>query len=209
MKSHQQSLVIASAALAAIVLGGVWPARSNADSHPQEVLELVAAYDALAMKVRPLKDRVVIASAPGAADSSFRPEGVPLRATTATSAEAGNAAAEQRVSENLRHKDRAAPAADDYGRIKVRLSALEENARAERERISRPGFGVDLSRSDTEAGAVRFGDARRGTRPPPSASSAEPAPAVDAGAIAEAQRNLEAMQKELAALEREVSELER
>jgi hypothetical protein len=206
MNIHPHNRVFVDAALVAIVLCAVLPVRSSADSHPQEVLDLIAAYDALAMKVRPLQDRVAVAAASGSGDSSFRPEGVPLRATTTTSAAADETSAERRVSENLRHKDRAVPA-DDYGRIEVRLSALEAKARAERERISRPEFGVDLSRSGGEAGAVRFGDARRGTRPP--SSSPEPAPPVDPGAIAQAQRNLAAMQKEYAALEREVSRLER
>jgi len=207
MNIHQHKQVFVSAALATIVLCGVLPGRSNAESHPQEVLDLVAAYDALAMKVRPLQDRVVIAAAPDTDDSSFRPEGVPLRATTATSAATDSASAERRVSENLRHKDRAV-SSDDYGRIKVRLSTLEEKVRAERARISSPGFGLRPTRSDGESGNVRFGDARRGTRPP-SSSSAEPALPVDPDAIAEARGNLAALQREYAALEREVSELER
>lgn len=95
---------------------------ATAQSRPQEVLDLAAAHQALAMKIRPLQDRIIIAR-------------VPPKESQSSGA---------RVSERLRHKDRAATATDEYGRLKVRFSALDKKARAERERVMRPNFGVGL-----------------------------------------------------------------
>jgi len=132
--------------LVAIALSTLHPARVLADSHPQEVLDLVAAHNALAMKIRPLQDRVTL---------RFKPEGVPVRAKAETATDEGNGSTESRVSERLRHKDRAVSGDDDYTRIKARLEALEKNAKSERERVNRPGFGTDLRRGKSEIADAR------------------------------------------------------
>jgi len=51
-----------------------------AQSHPQEVLDLISEHDALAMKVRPLHDRVVSATKEDDGDTAFQPDGTPVRA---------------------------------------------------------------------------------------------------------------------------------
>jgi hypothetical protein len=170
--------------LAAIVLIVLLPNRATAESRPQEVLDLISAHEALAMKIRPLQDRVL--AAPPATESSaeFKTEGVPLRAKTSTTNGESNTENESRVPETLRHKDRAATSGDDYGRIKVKFSTLEKNASKERERINRPDFGVSLANHDGESN-------------------------VDAKAIADARKTLAALQQELSTLEREVSALGR
>ena len=94
-----------------------------AQDHPQEVLDLIAAHEALAMKIRPLQDRVIVAR-------SKPKESKDSRST------------ERRVPKRLRHKDRAATSGDDYGRIKVKMAALDKKAKAERKRISRANFGA-------------------------------------------------------------------
>jgi co-chaperonin GroES (HSP10) len=149
--------------LAVIALTVLTPDRATAESRPQEVRRLISAHEALAMKIRPLKDRVIIAR------------------STNVESNTGNAS---RVPETLRHKNRAAAKSDDYGRIKVKLSALEKSASKERERISRPEFGVAK------------GDGRRGSR----SSSGN----IDAKAIASARKKLADLQHQLAALEREL-----
>jgi hypothetical protein len=130
----------------AIALSALLPARVIADSHPQEVLDLIAAHESLAMKIRPLQDRVVV---------RFKPEGVPVRAKAEAAADEGNGNAESRASERLRHKDRAVSSDDDYTRIKARLDALEKNAKTERERVNRPAFGTDLRRGKSEIAEAR------------------------------------------------------
>lgn len=187
-------------------------AQAVAQDHPQEVLELISAHQALAMKIRPLQDRVQ-AAAPQAGSAAFQPEGVPIRAKADTSGEGENQAAESRVSERLRHKDRAVNDGDDYGRIKVRLSALEQKASAERERINRPGFGAGLEPREDESGGVRFGDGRVGARPgtqapAPAGTTMRAAQSADPAAIAGARKALAELQGEYLALEREVKALE-
>ncbi len=126
--------VVAVLLLAPLLASG--PAA--AQDHPQEVLDLVAAHQALAMKIRPLSDRVLVArSKPKESSASFKPDGTPLRTKAGTASGAGSGTAER-----LRHKDRAATSGDDYGRIKVKMAALDKKAKAERERVNRPKFGV-------------------------------------------------------------------
>ena len=142
--------------LTAVALLELVPTRAIADNRPQEVLDLIAAHQELAMKIRPLNDRVLIA-APKDDNEQFKPDGVPVRAKASAATLENNDSAEARAPERLRHKDRAANDGDDHGRIKVRFSALEENARKERERVNRPQFGVGLSQSD----ANEVADARK------------------------------------------------
>jgi len=141
-------LAVVATGLAAIVVIGLFPARATAQNRPQEVRDLIADHQALAMKIRPLQDRVLTATAPQDNSAGFKPDGVPVRAK-------GDATSEGRVPERLRHKDRAASDSDDYGRIKVRLSALEKEAKVERERVMRPEFGAGLSRSKSETADAR------------------------------------------------------
>lgn len=208
MDERRDPQAAAFAALIVIALAGLLPLRATAQGHPQEVLDLLAGYDALAMKVRPLQDRVVAAASSGDGSAGFKAEGVPVRAKAAADTASTDTAAEQRVSERLRHKDRAVPTGDDYARVRARLAALEDKLRAERARISSPGFGVPPNRVDDDSGAVRFGDARRGARPPSSSAEGRPG-AVDAEALADAQKTFAALQREIAGLEREVETLER
>lgn len=146
--------------LAALTLTGLSPSDASAQSHPQEVLDLIGSYEALAMKVRPLKGRVVVASSATDANAGFRPEGVPLRAQTATGTTGDNSAAERRAPERLRHKDRTASTDDDYTSLTAELAALERETQSELERIRAPGFGTSRQR---EGGGVRFGDRCRKT----------------------------------------------
>lgn len=130
--------VIAMLLLVSLLASG----PTAAQGRPQEVLDLVAAHQALAMKIRPLHDRVLVArSKPKESGTAFKPDGTPLRAKagtgTGTASESG-----RRVSERLRHKGRAATSGDDYGRIKVKMAALDKKAKAERERVNRPKFGA-------------------------------------------------------------------
>jgi hypothetical protein len=185
---------------ATLALVGICQPTASAQDHPQEVLDLIGSYEALAMKVRPLQDRVLTASPATDTSTGFRPEGVPLRAQAATATTGDNSAAESRVSERLRHRDRAIGADDDYKRITSELSVLERNARSELQRIRTPGFGTVR-----ESGSVRFGDGIRGARPP----SGVQAPQVDQRAIGAARRTLAELERKYAALEREVNEMQR
>lgn len=117
-----------------------------AEEHPQEVLDLIAAHESLAMKIRPLQDRVIV---------RFKPDGVPVRAKAETATDEGNGSAEGRVSERLRHKDRAASSNDDYDRIRARIESLEKKSKTERERVNRPHFGTDLRRGKSEIADAR------------------------------------------------------
>jgi len=127
MNAPTMKLFVVATGLAAIVVMGLFPARGVAQNRPSEVRDLIADHNALAMKIRPLQDRVLTATQPQ----------------------------EGRVPERLRHKDRAASDGDKYGRIMVRLSALEKNARRERERVMQPEFGVGLSRKKSETADAR------------------------------------------------------
>ena len=51
-----------------------------AEDRPQAVLDLIAGHQALAMKIRPLQDRVTMAAASQERDSRFNTDGVPARA---------------------------------------------------------------------------------------------------------------------------------
>lgn len=117
------------------------PNAAAAPDRPQEVLDLVAGHKVLAMKIRPLHDRVLVQrSGDGKKSSSaFKPDGTPLRAKAATGAASSTGT---RVSERLRHKGRAATSGDEYGRVKVKMISLEKRAKAERERVMRPKFGA-------------------------------------------------------------------
>jgi hypothetical protein len=148
MHTQPIKLTVLAFGLAAITLMGFLPASAIAQNRPQEVQDLIAAHEALAMKIRPLQDRVLTATAPQEGSAGFKPDGVPVRAK-------GDAKSEDRVPERLRHKDRAASDGDDYGRIKVRLSALEKNAKKERERVMRPSFGAGLDRSKSDTADAR------------------------------------------------------
>jgi len=202
MSTQAMKLAVVVTGLAAIVVMGLVPARATAQNHPQEVLDLIAAHEALAMKIRPLQDRVLTATVPRDDNSKFNPDGVPVRAKGAATSGSNSPGSDLRAAERLRHKDRAASDGDDYGRIKVRLSALEKKARAERERVMRPHFGVGLAQRDSESGEIRFGDGRVGSRPPTGTAN-------NAGAkeIAGARKALGVLQRELAVLEREVNAL--
>lgn len=133
-----RSLVVALAAVG--IATSFWSA-AMAQSHPQEVLDLVAAHNALAMKIRPLRDRIAAAEQDNA-ETVFNPEGAPVRAKVAAAADQGTSQSESRVTERLRHKDRAV--AMDKENLMARLTTLETKARKERERINRPNFGVGL-----------------------------------------------------------------
>ena len=201
--STQLSRIIVFPAL----LTGILATHALAQDHPQEVLDLISAHEALAMKIRVLQDRV---SVPKSNETGFRPESAPVRAKVATEAETGTADAEKRIPETLRHRDRSAADPEGHGRINVRLTALAQDATAERERINRPEFGAGTRRVERESGDIRFGDGRRGTRPTensnrPSRMEANVA-AVDARALAEARQELARLEQELHSLERQVEE---
>jgi hypothetical protein len=195
--------------LAALSLVTLCSSRAPAQSHPQEVLDLIGSYEALAMKIRPVQDRMAVPSSETGGSESFRPEGVPLRAQVATATSDGDSASESRVSEQLRHRDRAVNSDDGYRRVRARLSALEEKVRSELERIGAPGLG--MPREDEDSG-VRFGDGRSGARPPRSRSPDRPAAsdavAIDDETIIVARRALSELEREYAALERQVSAIE-
>jgi hypothetical protein len=143
----------------------------------------------------------------------FKPEGAPVRAKANTGSEENKAAAEKRMPTTLTHRDRAASTGDDYGRIKVRLSALAAKAKAERERVMRPDFGVGLRRGEEASSTIRFGDGQHGARPS-AGTSAQPqyragsSPSADAKQIRAARDTLAELRRELGALERDVSVLE-
>ena len=120
-------------ALLILAFAGLVPCHATTESHPQEVLDLVAAHDALAMKVRPLQKRIETAK--------FKPEGAPLRARVDT--KSANDDPGNRVSERLRHKNRAVTD-EDAERLMNRLDALEKHVLAARERISRPEYGAGV-----------------------------------------------------------------
>lgn len=211
LQPGKASIVVAG--FAAFTLTSLHSDRAAADDHPQEVLELIAAHHALEMKIRPLQDRVAALAASKESKPSFQPEGAPLRAKVDAATEENTAEAEKRMPETLTHRDRATSAGDDYGRVKVKLSALEKKARAERERINRPEFGVGLRQSDDESGDIRFGDGQHGARPASGAAAQAGAATissstVDARQIAAARHRLAGLQRELAALQQEVSALE-
>ena len=210
-QSGKASIVVAG--FAAITLTSLHSDRAAADDHPQEVLELIAAHHALEMKIRPLRDRLVALDQSNASTTGFQSEGVPLRAKVNAASEESAADADKRMPETLTHRDRATSAGDDFGRVKVRLSALEQKASAERERINRPDFGVDLRHGDDENGNIRFGDGQHGARTASGGASQAKAATVstsnvDPTQIAAARRRLAGLQRELAALDREVRALE-
>ncbi len=127
--------------LTAVALLGLLPTHAVADGHEQELRDLRAGHQALAMKIRPLSDRALV---------KFKPDGVPIRAKVQASAGDSNDGAEARVPETLRHKDRAASSTDEHGRIKVQFSTFEKKAKKERERINRPQFGNDPKMNKNE-----------------------------------------------------------
>jgi len=138
--------------LTAVTLVGFFPTNVAADARPQEVLDLIAAHEELVMKIRPLQDRVLV-TAQKKDDQQFKPDGVPVRAKVSTKTDTSDS--DGRVPERLRHKDRAASDSDEHGRINVRFAALDENAKAERERVNRPQFGAGLTRGKSEIADAR------------------------------------------------------
>jgi len=187
---------LARPALLLLAFAGFVPCHAATDSHPQEVLDLVAAYDALAMKVRPLQKRVVVSSREEKS-TKFNPDGRPVRAKVDTSADDG---ADTRVPERLRHKTREAAYDDAAAGLLGRLNALEKRILAERERINRPEYGAGLraanadgEKADKESGGVQFGDGIRGKRTP----------------LDESRQKLAKLEQEFAELEREADALER
>jgi len=131
------AVVLNIVGLMAVTISGLLPTLAQADSRPQEVLDLIAGHQALVVKIRPLHDRV---QAPQQKKDSagIKPD-----------------RAEKRAPETLRHKDRAVSSSDEYGRIKVQLSAFEKKARAERERVNNPRFGVGLAKRDSKIADAR------------------------------------------------------
>lgn len=59
MKTQLKKILVTVFGLAALVLS----TQVIAEDRPQEVLDLIAGHQALAMKIRPLQDRVTIAAA--------------------------------------------------------------------------------------------------------------------------------------------------
>lgn len=197
--------------VAVILLTTLWAAEAPTQSHPQEVLDLISGHQALAAKVRPLLDRVEMPKASSDDSTGFRPEGAPIRGTVDAPNSGSRSDPEQRLPERLRHRDRAATstAAD---RLAARLEALDAQAKAERERVMRPEFGVDLNRSNAGSRDVRFGDGIRGTRPPAQSATdtdASNSARVDARAIAQARSRLAALERELASIEAAIEASER
>jgi len=180
---HDRTIAAGSVvtAVAVLICIGFATPRASAQDHPQEVLDLVSTYQALGMKVRPLQDRVVI---PANNDAGFRPEGVPLRAGTSATTTSGPAA-EQRIPETLRHRNRSTSAAD-VDAIRCRLATLDGEIQSEIRRISAPGFASSPARAVNRAGASNR---------------------VDPSAIATSRRKLAELEREYAAIEREIAEL--
>lgn len=142
MRIQLTRMLVTVVGLAAVAL----PTHAIAEDRPQEVLDLIAGHQALAMKIRALQDRVTIAAASEDRDGRFNSEAAPVRAKVKATTEESTSDAENRVPERLRHKDRAASDSDDDDRSKPRLAALDKSARTERERVNRPQYGVGLSK---------------------------------------------------------------
>jgi len=154
MNMNMSKLSATTVWFAAVTLAGLFPSSATAQNQPQEVQGLIAAHNALLMKVRPLQKRVVAAAPATGSNEGFQPDGVPIRAKGSTSSGDSNSGADRRIPATLRHRDRTVSDSDEYGRIKVRLAALEDNIRAERQRVSQPGFG-------TRAGGKEIAAARK------------------------------------------------
>lgn len=188
--------------------------RVFAQSHPQEVLDLVSAHHAFEAKIRMLQDRAAAPSSGNGSGASFNPDGVPIRAKASTTADDSIPGAETRIPDRLRHKDRATNSSDEYARIRARLQLLAKQAAAERERISQPGFGTRTYRLESEAGEVRFGDGRRGSRLPTGTKAQDrpisgAAESIAGNEIASARAALADLEGELATVERELNKLEK
>lgn len=151
MTYHPFKLTVAVAVGSAMLLAALSQV-AHAQNRPQGVRDLIAGHAALAMKIRPLHDRVLIARPKVGESAGFKPDGVPLRAKVGTTS-GKSGGTEARVPERLRHKDRAATSADEYGRLKVQFLTLEKKAKAERERVNRPDFGVGLRGASNIAAA--------------------------------------------------------
>lgn len=201
--------------IAIVAVTTLWSGPPWAQSHPQEVLDLIAGHQALAAKIRPLLDRVEMPKASSDDSAGFRPEGAPIRGTVATSNSSASSDPEQRVPERLRQRDRATTSsADDSlaARLAARLAALDAQATAERERVMRPEFGAGLNRNNATSGDVRFGDGIRGTRPPAQSetdTAALNSARVDARAIGQARSRLAALERELASIDAAIDASER
>ena len=176
-------LNIISTAIFLAALFGIHAASHAHDSHPQEVLDLISAYEELAMKVRPLQDRVVVRHVEED-KAGFKPEGAPIRAKVSTAD------------------------ADEHGRIKVRFATLKKQVETELERIHKPGFAERTDESTT----VVFGDGRHGSRLPAGKTQQgglRHGSGADPKVIAEARRKLAALQREYSVLQRQVKAPER
>jgi hypothetical protein len=200
--------------LIAVLTTQVIAVRVFAQSHPQEVLDLMTAHDALEMKIRALQDRAAAPSSSQGNSASFNPDGVPIRATAGAAADDSSRGAEARIPDRLRHKDRATNSSDDYARIRARLQLLDKKAATERERLSQPGFGTRTYRLEREAGEVRFGDGRRGSRLPAGTNAQDrpvsgAAESIAGNEIASARAALADLERELATVERELNKLEK
>ena len=117
MTSSRRSFIQSASAVGALA---ALPGYAFADDRPQEVLDLIEDHQALAMKIRPLRYRVVAAASMDR-DDRFGPESPQARAPS-----------------------------DDDDRITNRLAALDKSASTERERVNRPRFGVDLANRDKD-----------------------------------------------------------
>ena len=120
MRTQLPKLLLAAVGLTAVAGTGFVPGYAFADDRPQEVLDLIADHQALAMKIRPLRYRVVAAASKDR-DDRFGAQSPQVRTVS-----------------------------DDDDRITARLTALEKSARTERERINRPDYGVGISEGDQE-----------------------------------------------------------
>ncbi len=120
MRTQLPKLLLTAIGLTAVAVTGFVPGYAFADDRPQEVLDLIADHEVLAMKIRPLRYRVVAAASKDR-DDRFGSESPQVRAVS-----------------------------DDDDRITDRLAALDKSASTERERVNAPRFGVDLAKRDKD-----------------------------------------------------------
>jgi len=129
---------------------------------------------------------------------------------------AGEPDSEKRIPDTLTHRDRAVTDADEYGRVKVRISALEESVNSELARLRQldssaaPATGAGRSPSrNGQAGETRFGDGIRGRRLPTGdsgdANGHENEPVSGSKRILQLQRDVDAAEREVENLERQYS----
>ena len=197
-------------ALGVLLFSGLSGQPAAAQEQPQEIRDLIRSYEALAMKIRPLQDRVAARSPGTESNPRFEPEGVPLRAQVRTSSSDGAADGGTRAPERLRHRDRAVNAEDEYARVSAGVSELNRSVEAALARIRAPGFGT---RNENAPARIGFGDGQRGarlprTQSPDRPSSASPAE-LDGEALSAARRELARLEDEFDDLEEQATELDR